>query len=69
VIARHEDDRTPAIGQYVVGKGTVTISGPHPESPQSWRTKLGLVDTDGLDHEIAWNLIEAAMNKKALPVY
>ena len=67
VVARYSDNHHPAIIQTKAGKGFVILSGPHPEAPQSWRDKLGLQDSDGLDLDLAWKLIEAAMKRQPLP--
>jgi len=70
VIARyaapgHESE--PMISQTWAGNGFVVLSGPHPEAPQSWRDKLGLEDSDGLDWDLAWKLIDAARTHVPLP--
>jgi glutamine amidotransferase-like uncharacterized protein len=67
VLARYEDSGQPAITQTWAGKGLVFLSGPHPEAPENWRTKLGLTDPDGLDQKIAWKLFKAALKQSPLP--
>lgn len=67
VVARYADG-VPAIVAKWAGKGFVTITGPHPEAPQSWRDGL-LNDTDGLDYDVAWRLIKAAIYKSPLETY
>jgi glutamine amidotransferase-like uncharacterized protein len=67
VIARYGDTKQPAIVETWAGKGLMILAGPHPEAPANWRTKLGLTDSDGLDQNIAWNLINAALMKSPLP--
>ena len=67
VVARYADNKDPAISETWAGKGLMVISGPHPEAPQSWRDKLGLTDSDGLDQDTAAQLISAAMFAKPLP--
>lgn len=66
VIARYQKTNQPAITQSWAGKGLTLLSGPHPEAPASWRTKLGLDDSDGLDHDLTWTLFEAALTQKPL---
>jgi glutamine amidotransferase-like uncharacterized protein len=68
VVARYNDTHQPAIIQTWAGKGLVVLSGPHPEAPNNWRTKLGLNDKDGLDQDIAWKLFETAMKQQLMPV-
>lgn len=67
VVARY-DTGAPAISQTFAGKGFVVISGPHPEAPQGWRSTAGN-DSDGLDYDVAIGMIDAALNKKPLPVF
>ena len=59
----------PAISEMWSGKGFVILSGPHPAAPQSTRDAFGLVDTDGLDFTLAWQLISAALNQTILPTF
>ena len=68
-IAKYADTQQPAIIQTSAGKGFVVIAGPHPEAPEEWRTKLGLQDPDGIDQEIAWQMIDAAVTQIPLPAY
>lgn len=67
VVARYETG-DPAISQTWAGKGFVVVSGPHPEAPQGWRSTAGN-DTDGLDYDIAVDLINAALRRQPLPVF
>jgi glutamine amidotransferase-like uncharacterized protein len=39
------------------GKGRVFIAGFHPEAPQQWRDYYGLTDPDGLDYDLAQEMI------------
>jgi glutamine amidotransferase-like uncharacterized protein len=64
VIGRYEDGR-PALSQAYSGRGLVVIAGPHPEAPQSWRLTAGS-DPDGLDWELATQMIEAARTGRRL---
>lgn len=67
VVARYETG-DPAISQTWAGKGFVVVSGPHPEAPQGWRTTAGY-DSDGLDFDIAANLMHAALERKPLKTF
>ena len=67
VIARYETG-DPAISQTWAGKGLVLVSGPHPEAPEGWRATAGN-DPDGLDYDIAIDLIQAALTKTPLPAF
>lgn len=62
-------DGSAAMIQVQSGNGFVVLSGPHPEAPQSWRDEENLVDTDGLDTDIAWNLINAALTRSRLAAF
>ena len=66
VIARYETG-DPAISQTWSGKGFVVVSSPHPEAPQGWRSTAG-TDSDGLDDDVAIQLIRAALDQKPLEV-
>jgi hypothetical protein len=67
VIAKYETGK-PAISESWAGKGYVIVSGPHPEAPQGWRATAGN-DPDGLDYDIAIELIQAALKKEPLPTF
>ena len=67
VIARYPNGR-PAISQTWTGLGFVIVSGPHPEAPPSWQYDSG-TDPDGLDYDIAKNLISAALFRKPLQAF
>jgi hypothetical protein len=66
VIARYSDNNQPAIAQTWAGNGLVILSGPHPEAPDSWRSKLDLSDSDGLDQEIMGAMLMAAEKQQPL---
>jgi hypothetical protein len=66
VIARYSDNHQPAIAQTWAGNGLVILSGPHPEAPDNWRSKLGLDDSDGLDQEIAGQMLMAAAKQQPM---
>jgi len=67
VVARY-DTGQPAISQTWAGNGFVIVTGPHPEAPQGWRSTAGN-DPDGLDYDIATDLIEAALRRVPLPAF
>lgn len=67
VVARYVNGK-PAISETWSGKGYVVISGPHPEAPQAWRSSAGF-DSDGLDYDIAIDMVQAALKKQPLPSY
>ena len=67
VVARYSNGKA-AISEAWSGNGFVVLSGPHPEAPQGWRATAG-TDSDGLDYDIAKELITAALNRKPLPTY
>ncbi|MBI3556663.1 MAG: hypothetical protein HY074_10405 [Deltaproteobacteria bacterium] len=58
-----------AISQMWSGNGFLILSGVHPGAPQSTRRYFSLVDSDGTDFDLAWTLLEAAINQKALPTF
>lgn len=68
IVGKYPDGRV-AIAETWSGKGYVTISGVHPEAPQSWRDGINLVDPDGLDFDVAWDLIHAALKKTPRPAF
>ena len=59
----------PAISEMWSGNGFVILSGVHPAAPQSTRTAFGMTDTDGLDFDLAWTLLSAALNQTVLPAF
>jgi glutamine amidotransferase-like uncharacterized protein len=66
VIARYTDTNQPAIAETWSGNGLVILSGPHPEAPEDWRTKLSLSDLDGLDQNIAGQMLQAAETQQPM---
>lgn len=68
VVARYADG-TPAIAQARSGNAFVTISGPHPEGPQSWKSVAGVTDPDGDDFDIAWTLFESTLKGKPVKAF
>jgi len=67
VVARYKNG-SPAISQTRSGKGFVVISGPHPEAPEGWRLTAGN-DSDGLDYDIAIDMIKAAIHQRPLQAF
>ena len=59
VIAQYPD-QTPAAVRTSFGHGRVFVSGPHPEAPQKWRDYFNLEDPDGLDADLAQDMVEWA---------
>jgi glutamine amidotransferase-like uncharacterized protein len=68
VVAKYPNG-DPAITQLFSGKGFVMLSGPHPAAPESVKTSFGLTDTDGSDVELAWDLIQAALQQKPFQAF
>jgi glutamine amidotransferase PdxT len=58
------DDGEIAAARTTYGKGRVFLSGPHPEAPAIWSEEDGNHDPDGLDHDLATEMVEWAMAKK-----
>ena len=54
----------PAITEAFSGNGFVIISGVHPASPN-----LGIGDTDGIDLDVAYSLINAALTRTPLRAF
>ncbi|MGP8060924.1 MAG: BPL-N domain-containing protein [Acidimicrobiales bacterium] len=42
-------------------KGSVGVSGPHPEAPASWYRESGLVDPDGVHLDLGYDLVDTTM--------
>lgn len=68
VIAKYPNGSTAAM-ETQAGNGYVVLTGLHPEAPQDWRDYIGLVDSDGLDMDFAWSLIESALKRNSLAVF
>jgi len=62
-------DGTPAIVQGTFGNGCVILTGVHPEAPASWRRGMTFHTSASEDHDYAWTLIDAALNRTSLPHY
>jgi len=68
VIARYSD-QTPAITQIQSGKGLVIISGLHPAANKSILSRINLFDTEAIDPDFAWQLLDGAIRHKPLPAF
>jgi len=44
------------------GRGSVGVSGPHPEAPASWYRESGLTNPDGVRLDLGYDLVEATLN-------
>jgi glutamine amidotransferase-like uncharacterized protein len=60
-------DGTPAVVQGRFGDGWVVLTGVHPEAPDSWRRRMDFTTPGRLSRAYAAILIDAALNRKALP--
>ncbi len=58
VVASYEDGK-PAVVYSQYGRGHVAVSGPHPEAPEKWRKIDALADADGLDIDLALEMISS----------
>jgi len=67
VIGRYAADNTPAMIQAKVNDAMIVLSGPHPEAPEDWQAYGRIKDSDGLDWDVAWKLIESAHTRTHLP--
>ena len=43
------------------GRGSVGVSGPHPEAPASWYSESGLTNPNGVRLDLGYNLVEATI--------
>lgn len=68
VIGKYPDG-TAALAQGSCGQGFVILSGVHPEAPADWRGRMKFTTPASADNAYAWTLIEAALNRVALPHY
>jgi glutamine amidotransferase-like uncharacterized protein len=62
-------DGTPAIVEGNFGMGWVILSGVHPEAPSKWRRGMTFTTPASVDNAYAGKLIDAALNRAALPHY
>lgn len=58
VVATYEDGK-PAVLYSKFGHGKIAVSGPHPEAPEAWRKADGLSDNDGLDYDLALEMLRS----------
>ncbi len=68
VIGKYPDG-TPAIVQGAFGRGSVILTGVHPEAPASWRRGLSFRTLASEDNAYAGTLIRAALNGASLSHY
>ncbi len=54
-------DGKVAAAQALYGQGRVSVSGPHPEAPESWKIHYGLNDEDGSDWDLAREMLAWAL--------
>jgi len=66
VVAKYPDG-TPAVAQGTSGNGWVILTGIHPEAPESWRRGMTFGTPSSTDNAYAATLIQAALNRTALP--
>ncbi|MGE3975479.1 MAG: BPL-N domain-containing protein [Bdellovibrionales bacterium] len=59
ILSRYADGSVESL-QTTYGLGRVAVTGTHPEAPLSWRQSFGLTDRDGLDLDIAVELVRWA---------
>jgi len=65
VVAKYPDG-TPAIVQGNFGRGSVILTGIHPEAPESWRRGMTFSTPASTDNAFAAALIHAALNRTSL---
>ncbi|MGV9299004.1 BPL-N domain-containing protein [Amycolatopsis sp. NPDC003676] len=53
----------PAVAVAPYGKGRVGVSGPHPEADASWYDEKGLTNPDGVQMDLAYELIQATVSR------
>ena len=58
-IASYESGYTAAVRAFF-GKGRVFVSGPHPEAPLVWTEEDGIFDPDGIDQDLAVQMVRWA---------
>jgi hypothetical protein len=42
------------------GNGRISVSGTHPEAPQWWYDDGNIIDSDGLDNQVAADMVKWA---------
>lgn len=68
VVAKYPDG-TPAVVQGPVGNGWAVLTGVHPEAPASWRYGMRFTTSASDSNDYAATLIEAALERSALPQF
>lgn len=68
VIAKYPDG-TPAISQLTSRQGFVIVSGLHPAATAGILNVLGISDTEAIDPEFAWSLLNAGIHAVPLPAF
>lgn len=63
ILATYPDGSAATLRTHY-GKGRVAVTGAHPEAPPQWREGLAIPDTDGLDYELAEDMIRWSIQKK-----
>ncbi|MEO5669040.1 MAG: BPL-N domain-containing protein [Bdellovibrionota bacterium] len=63
-IATYSDGKIAAV-EALYGKGRVSVSGPHPEAPESWKSYFKLEDPDGSDWDLARGMLRWALASEA----
>lgn len=63
VKSRYSTTKAISAVETTFGKGRISVSGTHPEAPQWWYDYAQLVDIDGLDNQIAVDMIKWAAKK------
>lgn len=66
VVAKYPDG-TPAVTEGAFGSGWIVLSGVHPEATAEWRRGMTFTTPVAVDQTYAAALIQAALNRKALP--
>ena len=67
VVARYPTGE-PAISQAWSGRGLVVVAGVHPAASAEFREQNALADADGLDLDLAWELLRAVLAREPMPV-
>ncbi len=62
VFGRYPDNKPASIRSHY-GEGLVSVTALHPEAPESWRQYFRLQDQDGIDYELARDMIRWAVKK------
>lgn len=56
ILAEYSNGASATIASYF-GKGTVIVTGGHPEAPKWWADDTGYTDADGIDNDLAVEMI------------